>query len=87
MSRCMRTTIRLEDQLLAEAKKLAAETGRTLTEVIESALREVLARRKKATRRSTVKLTTVAGRGIQPGVDLDDGAALLDLMERRDDAR
>jgi len=82
----MRTTIRLDDHLLAEAKKLAAETGRTLTEVIEGALREVLARRKKARRRATVKLTTVGGGGVQRGVDLDDGAALLDLMERRDDA-
>ena len=83
----MRTTIRLPDHLLAEAKKLAAETGRTLTEVIEGALREVLARRKKARRRGPVKLTTVGGRGVQRGVDLDDSAALLDLMERRDDAR
>jgi hypothetical protein len=82
----MRTTIRLPDDLLASAKKLAAETRRTLTEVIEGALREVLARRGKARRRGPVKLTTVGGRGVQPGVDLDDGAALLDHMERRDDA-
>ena len=40
----MRTTIRLDDQLLAEAKKYAAESGRTLTDVLADALRETLAR-------------------------------------------
>ncbi len=40
----MRTTIRLDDHLLADAKRVAAETGRTLAEVIEEALREALAR-------------------------------------------
>jgi hypothetical protein len=42
----MRTTIRLDAALLAEAKKLAAETDQTLTAIIEDALRERLARRK-----------------------------------------
>jgi len=42
----MRTTIRLEDGLLREVKKRAAETGRPLTGVIEDALREVISRRK-----------------------------------------
>jgi hypothetical protein len=82
----MRTTVRIEEHLLAQAKRLAASTGRTLTQLIEDALREVLARRRPPARRSEVRLRTVGGRGIQPGVDLDDGAALLDLMERRDDA-
>ena len=38
--------MRLDDPLLAEAKKYAADNGRTLTAVIEDALRETLARRK-----------------------------------------
>ncbi len=78
----MRTTIRLDDRLLAEAKRHAAETGRTLTGLIEDALREVLARRHQRRAKEPVKLTTVGGTGTQPGVDLDDGAALLDLMDR-----
>ncbi len=82
----MRTTIRLDDRLLADAKRHAAETGRTLTGLIEEALREVLARRhQRPVQRPVkerVKLTTVGGTGAQPGVDLDDGAALLDLMDR-----
>ena len=32
-----------------------------------------------------LKLITVSGNGPQPGVDLDDSAALLDLMEKSDD--
>jgi hypothetical protein len=79
----MRTTIRLNARLLAEAKKLAAETNRTLTKVIEDALQEVLARRRRPAR-PTVSLTIVGGRGVNPGIDLDDSAALLAAMESRD---
>ena len=77
----MRTTVRLDDRLLASAKKLAAETGRTLTAVLEDALREMLARRGERRRRAPVRLKTTKGDGVRPGVDLDDTAALLDLME------
>lgn len=82
----MRTTVRLDDQLLTEAKKLAAETGTTLTAVMEDALRAALARPKQVRRRARVRLTTFGGRGLRPGVDLDDTAALLDRMEHSDAA-
>lgn len=78
----MRTTIRLDDDLLREAKTYAAETQRTLTAVIEDALREVLRRRREAPSRAPVRLRTVGGTGTRPGVDLDDSRALLDLMNR-----
>lgn len=82
----MRTTIRLPDSLLQEAKAYAAHSGKTLTAVIEDALRESLARQHTVRSvRSQVTLTTVAGQGLQPGVDLDDSAALLQLMEEADD--
>jgi len=77
----MRTTIRLDEHLLAETRKLAARTGRTLTAVIEDALREMLARQQQAAARPPVRLPTASGKGLQPGVDLDDSAALLDLMD------
>lgn len=80
----MRTTIRLDEQLLTEAKRLAAETGRTLTSVIEDALRETLARRRMEVRRKRVTLRSFKGGSLRPGVDLDDSAALLDLMSRPD---
>lgn len=83
----MRTTIRLDDQLLADAKQLAARTGRTLTAVIEDALREALARSAQPTPPRRFKMPTFRGDGLQPGVDLDDSAALLDMMERDPDPR
>jgi len=77
----MRTTIRLDDQILSEAKQLAARTGKTLTAVIEDALRQALAGQNYASKRQPVRLPTFSGQGIQPGVDLDDTSALFDLME------
>lgn len=83
MLRCVRTTIRLDDQILAEAKALAARTGRTLTQVIHDALQQTLARPGDGGSDGPVRLPTFAGRGLRPGVDLDDTAELLDAMERR----
>ena len=78
----MKTTIQLDDQLLLEAKKHAAQTGRTLNTVIEDALREALARTEVTRPQTRIPLKTFKGRGVQPGVDLDDTSSLLDPMER-----
>ena len=78
----MRTTIKIDDRLLAEAKTRAADSGRTLNAVVEDALREAFARRAVADRPPRPKLPVFRGGRLLPGVDLDDGAALLDLMER-----
>ena len=77
----MRTTIDLPDDLLAKAKRVAAATKRPLRAIIEDALREALGRRRTAARSTPVMLTTYGGSGPQPGVDLDDTASLLDLMD------
>ncbi len=77
----MRTTIHLPDPLLDQARRRAVETGRTLTGVIEDALRESLASRRIGKKAPPVRLTTFGGKGTRPGVDLDDAAALLDVME------
>ena len=82
MLRCVPTTVRLDEHLLREAKQLAARTGRTLTAVIEDALREVLARSRRRPERPRTTLPTFGGEGLRPGVDLDDSTSLLDLMER-----
>lgn len=82
-----RTTIRLPDDLLREAKKRAAERGTSLTRLVEEALRATLSRTRQGEEsREPVSITTVDGSGVQPGVDLDDTAALLDLMESADAA-
>jgi Arc/MetJ family transcription regulator len=80
----MRTTVKIDDQLLAEVKAQAARSGRTLNEVVEDALRESLARRDRSVHEPIVELPTFSGR-LKPGVDLDDTSALLDLMEGADD--
>ena len=77
----MRTTVRLDEGLMDEVRQFAAAERQTLTAVLEQALREMLARRKRLPPRSRVALPTFKGRGLQPGVDLDDTAGLLDLME------
>jgi hypothetical protein len=78
----MRTTVRLDEELLGEAKALAARTGRTLTKVIEDALRQSLARGADD-EAGPVRLPTFSGRGVRPGVDLDDSSGLLDVMGDR----
>jgi hypothetical protein len=79
----MRTTVRLDENLLKDAKQLAARTGKTLTAVLEEALRELLRRRQVADRPTKIKLPTFRGNGLRPGVDLDDGALLQDIMDDR----
>ncbi len=86
MLRCMRTTVRLDDDLLTEVKRYAAERRKTFTAVLQQALREMLARRTELRARKPVRLPTFGGRGLQPGVDLNDSASLLELMERADAA-
>lgn len=77
----MRTTIRLEDSLLRQAKAAAAATGRSLNDLIVDAIRAALAPRSRALHVAE-PLPTYNGRGVQAGVDLDDSAALLDLMDQ-----
>jgi hypothetical protein len=79
----MRTTVRLPEDLMKAAKRRAVETGRTLTEVIESALRVELARPRPAAASPAVELPTYGTGGVLPGVDLDDTSALIDLMDGR----
>ena len=84
----MRTTIRLDDELFGAAKRHAIETGRTLTAVIEDALRRDLTRRAPDRPAVTIELPVARGGGVlQPGVDLDDSAALLDAMGTTDASR
>ena len=80
----MRTTVRLDDGLMAEVKQYAITHQKTMTTVIEEALRETLARPKTLRRFKPVQLTTVKGWGLLPGIDLDDTASLLDKLDETD---
>lgn len=75
----MRTTIRLDDDLLRRAKAHASASGRSLNDFIADAVRVALTPRGRGA--GKVDLPSFRGRGPQAGVDLDDTAGLLDLME------
>jgi predicted transcriptional regulator len=80
---CMRTTLNLNDRLMRDLKRKAAETGRTMTELVEQALRDLLARSSEPAGDREFHWTTVRGRS-RPAVDLADRDALYDFMERED---
>ena len=78
----MQTTIQLDDALLAQATKLAREKGCDLSHFIEETLRDKVAQKPSAAPQAFLRLTTVGGEGVRPGVDLNNSAALLSLMEQ-----
>ena len=78
----MRTTVRVYKQLRLASEQRAAASGQTLAAVLEQALRELQGRPPRAARPAPVRLKTVGGGGVRAGVDLDDKAAMLDLMSR-----
>jgi Ribbon-helix-helix protein, copG family len=82
---CMRTTLQIDDQLMKAAKKAAAESGRTLTSIIEDALRLALFNGKNGTESKPFRLPVFSMGPPLPGVNLDSNAELLELMEADDD--
>ena len=83
----MRTTLRIDDELMKEAKGIAVASGRTLTEVIDDLLRESLARRKQNQRRERVVLPVdKGGKGLRPGLSLDDMKGIRQAMDEWDAA-
>jgi Bacterial antitoxin of type II TA system, VapB len=76
----MRTTIRLDDDLLKAARQWAIANHTTLTALVEDALRRLLAQRPTETADRFVIHPFGEG-GSLPGVDLDDSAALRDLLD------
>ena len=78
---CMRTTVHVNDELLRQAKRRAADEGATLKAVFEEALRAYLATPVSRTG-YVFRWRTEKGR-LMPGVDLDDRDTLFDIMEGR----
>ena len=75
----MRTTIDIDDELLLAVKAHAAEERKTLKATVEEALRDLLARPRRGVA-DAPPIPVFRGRGVQPGVDLTDGAALGAIM-------
>lgn len=80
----MRTTVRLDDALLQRAKREARNRNTTFTALLEEGLQLVLAQgRPSAVARQVVLPVSRERGGTLPGVDLNDSAALLDVMDGR----
>ena len=83
----VRTTVNIDDALLAEARQLAARTRRSLGDIVDDALRAMLLRAADPRGSDAVSLPTYGGSGLRPGVDLDDKAAVAALLDEERDAR
>ena len=81
----MRTTVNIDPHLLKEAREVSVRTNRSLSEIVEEGLRIYLKQRKRTKSESGLSLVTFGEGGLLPGIDLDDSAALLGVMEGRDD--
>ena len=69
---------------MSQVKREAARRGETVTTLMEEGLRLVLAQARTKCQREPVKLpVSLVGGGVLPGVDLNDSAALLEIMEGR----
>jgi hypothetical protein len=76
----MRTTLSISDELLLAAKARARETGKTLGEVVEAALRRELAGSAGDDDRPQVPVFR-GGTGPRPGIDLSSNAALYEALD------
>ncbi len=76
----MRTTIRIDDALYRKVKARAAQTGRTVGDVIEDAVRAAM--RPRSRQRAELRpLPVFGGSGLMPGVDLTSNETLRELMD------
>jgi hypothetical protein len=81
----MKTTLDLNDQLLADAKALAAQQRTTLTRLIEEGLQLRLRARSVTAQRVPVRLPVFSGRGgLVAGVDQRSNKSQLTALD--DDA-
>jgi hypothetical protein len=76
---CMRTTLNIDDSVMKQLKQEAARTGRTMSELMETAIRRLL-KEKEAPQ----KLPPLPGISIEGAlVDVADRNALYEAMEGR----
>jgi len=76
----LRTTVRLEESILEQAKAEAARRNTTLTSLIERGLVMVLKEDEKPRKKIEVPISTKTG-GPMPGVDISNSAELWDILD------
>ena len=74
----MKTTLNIDDTVMAELKQEAARQGRTMSELVESALRLLL-----SAQRQPIELPPLPTFHSELLVDIDDRNALYEAMEDR----
>lgn len=78
----MRTTVNIDEHLLAEAKLIAARTHRTIGSVLEDALRKLLSdNTSPSPNNEPYTLPDFSRGGLQPGVDLYDKDQIEALLD------
>ena len=77
----MKTTLDIDDQLLSDAKALAAQQRISLTRLIEEGLHLRLRAQNAAARRTHVAVPVLKGRGgLAAGIDDLSNEAMLDAL-------
>jgi Arc/MetJ family transcription regulator len=75
----MRTTIDIDDELYRTVREHAARSGRTVSAVVEDAVRWAMQRQTPAG--PPRPLSTFRGSGLRAGIDLTSNSALRDEMD------
>ena len=79
----MKTTVEIAEELLRQAKSVAARERTTLRAVLEEGLRWALGKRRKK-QRFKLRDARDGGKGVHPGIDDTDWTRLRDtIYERR----
>ena len=78
----MKTTVELDDDLIIEAKKYAAERRTTLRKLIEHGLRQQISGKGQPKRTGKIKWITVAGR-LPADLDVSDRGLMHNWISRK----
>lgn len=79
----MRTTVSIDDHLLAEAQEQARHRRQTLSQLVEDALRREIANSGATSARPAVPIFT-GGTGPRPGVDLTSNRVLHEILDEQE---
>ena len=71
----------MDETLLAEAKRHALDTQRSLTQLIRDAVVALLQRERGTQSPRRPSLPVFLGDGVHAGIEIDNSAGLLDSME------
>lgn len=80
----MRTTVTIEENLLARAKKRAAQRGQTLGQYVESAVRRDLLTSEDRSPAPQLPVFT-RGTGMRPGINASSNRAMYDALDASGD--